>query len=96
MPADSNEVWEDAVSLALKRVCHAWAVTLSLWLFSFILIMVQALTGDLNTAILFVPMWLGSVYVIVFIPTIMHSMCTNAHLVMPEQRLFIQYVPDFR
>ena len=90
----SNEVWDDAVSLAIKRVCHAWAVTLGLWLFSFILVMLEALTGELNPACLFIPMWAGSVYVIILVPTILHSICTNAQLVMPEQRLFLQYVSN--
>jgi len=82
--------WEDAVSLGIKRVCRAWTVTLGLWLFSFVLVMLDSLNDGINTAILFLPMWAGSAYVIAFVPSTLHSMCSNTQLVLPEQRLYLQ------
>ena len=51
--------WDDAVTLGIRVLCSRWALTICLWMISYVLVMVEVMFGGVLTIIIFLPMWIG-------------------------------------
>ena len=84
---------DDAVTLGIKVLCARWSLTIFLWMISYLLVMLQVISnGTLvsSTALLFLPMWTGSVLAIMAVVLVISGTCSNTRLISPEQRLFLR------
>ena len=85
---------DDAVSIGVRRLGVTLIVSVSLWLLSYIMVMLQVIEkGHFLpfTSFLFIPMWIGSVYGFVSITVILVDVCRNCGtLVSKERKLFMQ------
>lgn len=82
--------WDDAVTLGIRVLCSRWALTICLWMISYVLVMVEVMCGGVLTIIIFLPMWIGSVFAIISVIVVLSSTCSNTRLVSLEQRLFLR------
>ena len=86
-----NVVWDDAVTLGIKVLCARWCVCIFLWTISYLLIMCQVISGDSFvswTALLFIPMWMGSLFVVIAVILVLSSTCSNMRFISLEQRMY--------
>ncbi len=86
---------DDVVSMGLKRLCCAATLSVLSWLISFVLIVLQITNKHTMipvNAVLFAPMWFGSVTGIVFAVLICIKVCKNATLVSRERREFMSVI----
>lgn len=85
---------DDSVSLGLKRVSTIFTTTVSFWLISYILIMVQLWDGGhfiRYTVAFFIPMWVGSIFGFVSVILTMVKICDQGvQLVSRERMLFMR------
>lgn len=84
---------DDAVSIAIKRLCLRIILCVVLWLLSYILVMIQIIDkGKFMpfTAFLFLPMWIGSTLMFLSILIILRQVLYNGPtLISKEQRLYM-------
>ena len=85
---------DDSVSLGLKRISNGFTIAATLWLISYILIMVQMIDDGQfvsYTWLLFAPMWAGSFIGAFGVVVILIRICRNGvMLVSRERRLFMR------
>ena len=68
------ETEDDAVSLAVKMLIRCLTIVISLWLLSYVIIMLQVIAkGHFVewTCFLFIPMWLGSFLGLISVPLVL-------------------------
>lgn len=88
-----TSVNDDAVSVGVKSLCMYSSVSLILWLLSLVLVVVQRVENDHFSridALLFLPMWVGSVLGVTSSILIAVRVCSNATLVSRERRMFMR------
>lgn len=89
-----STVLDDAVSIGVKRLGTTLIVSVSLWLLSYVVVMMQVIEkGHFVpfTSFLFIPMWTGSVYGFASVTVILIGVCKNGGtLISKERKLFMQ------
>ncbi|KAJ1439652.1 hypothetical protein B484DRAFT_443882, partial [Ochromonadaceae sp. CCMP2298] len=89
----SPDTEDDSVSLGVKKVGLALTVVVSLWLLSFLLVMVQIIEHETigpRDFALFAPMWVGSLLGLVTVVMVSVNVCKSSTLVSRERRLFMR------
>eukprot|EP01041_Mallomonas_annulata_P005833 gene5833-11776_t len=85
---------DDAVSLAVKTLARRLTLVISLWLVSYVFVMVQVIDkGHFVkwTAFLFIPMWLGSLVGVISLVLIMNKVCCcKLKLVSKDEKFFLR------
>ena len=85
---------DDAVSVGVKKLRVTFIVCVSCWLLSYVIVMIQVIDkGHFVpfTSLLFIPMWIGSVYGFASIIVILIAVCKNGGtLVSNERKIFMQ------
>jgi len=84
---------DDVVSLGIKQLCVSFSCMMSLWLVSFVFIMLDVMQNKAvakEDLTLFIPMWVGSVIGILSIVVISVRVCRNATLISKERRLYMR------
>ena len=88
-----NTVDDDVVTLGVKALAFVVSITTALWLVTFVLVMIQIIENDTFfpiNALLFAPMWCGTIISISASFYISINVCRNAVLVTKERREYMQ------
>jgi hypothetical protein len=83
---------DDAVSLSIKGLCKVITNCTLLWLFAYVMIMMQNITdGHFPLLLFFIPMWIGTLYGFVSITIIVKKLFRNGStLIREDRRLFME------
>jgi hypothetical protein len=92
--SESDEFMDDSISLGVKRLSNVITICLGLWLFSYIIIMIQVIDNGRRipfTLLMFLPMWIGSIFGLISAILILRQICSKGlNLVTKERRLFMK------
>ena len=84
---------DDVVSLGVKQLSFTFCVTISLWLLTFIAIMINVGLNEpvfSEDLLMFGPMWLGTLIGLIGTALVSQRVCMNATLVSPDHREYMR------